>query len=607
MAINVSVGLKTSLQQTLTPQQIQYLKLLQMPLIQFEQELKREIEENPLLEFDDEASPNFIEQEKLEEPPENSIEDIYLKEKDKNFELSENLMYDSQKDSFESAEQDEDYYFDDIKIKNEIPLSNYDPTEDENPFDFYSYIINEDSNVDRSAQNFDDDDEQHSNFQIKDHTNFLEELENQLFLNLNSEEEKLLGKHILWNVDDDGYLRRELIDIVKETNSHIAEINFELQKDDFINNKKNLDELSRTNPAYNYTVDDHSKKILGEILANNPDLITDDKSKYVREIFIHRNKFLTPVNLNQAETVLKLIQHLDPPGIASRNIQECLIAQANAITKPNDAQKNALKVLNSCFEEFSKKHFKDIMKKLNLSEDELKDAIEAIKKFNPKPGDGFSTPESNSIIPDFIIERDEKTNEPLVLLNDSSIPPVKLNTLYDILKKESKEKKYNRETKQWLRQKYDDAKFIIQAIQQRKITMLKIMGAIAGIERDFFLFGSDHIKPMIYKDVADVTGLDISTVCRIVNNKYVQTEFGTFELKYFFSEALPNDDGEEISTTIIKQKIKEMIDNEPKDKPLSDDLISNNLKELGFNVARRTVAKYREHLKIPVARLRKEL
>jgi len=179
--------------------------------------------------------------------------------------------------------------------------------------------------------------------------------------------------------------------------------------------------------------------------------------------------------------------------------------------------------------------------------------------------------------------------------------------MYESLKKESKEKKYNKETKQWIRAKYEEAKFLIQAIQQRKVTMLKVMIAIAGIQKEFFLYGPDYIKPMIYKDISDVTGLDISTVCRIVNNKFVQTPFGTYELKYFFSEALPTDEGEEVSTTLIKQKIREMIDNEDKRKPLSDDLISKKLKDEGFNVARRTIAKYREQLKIPVARLRKEL
>lgn len=610
--MNVSVGLKTSLQQTLTPQQIQYLKLLQMPLIQFEQELKREMEENPLLELAEDEN-GLVSNEEIYEPEaESSLEEIYTNDKDDYLDYipKSNTLNDDgiDEDANNFIQDDDEYYFDKIKVENEIPLSNYNPVEDDDPYEFYSMVLQEDAEVIRNNKNTTyDDDEETSDFQIKDNPYFLEELERQLLLNLETEEEQLLGKHILWNVDDDGYLRRELVDIVKETNSHIAELNFERQKEEFINHNNMKEYQSKVNPAYNYTVDPSSKRILGDILADNPDLISNESFQYISENFKNSNKLLKPVKLEQAERILELIQQLDPPGIASRNIQECLIAQAKAITNPTRAQSNALRVLSETFDEFSKKHFKDVMKKLNISEDELKDAIEVIKKFNPKPGDGYSHSEMNTIIPDFIIEKNEETNEPQVILNDSTIPPVKINQLYEIMKKEAKDKKFNKETKQWLRQKYDDAKFIIQAIQQRKLTMLKVMSAIAGIQKEFFLKGPEYIKPMIYKDISDITGLDISTVCRIVNNKFVQTEFGTFELKYFFSEALPNDEGEEVSTTLIKQKIKEMVDNEPKNKPLSDDLISSKLKELGFNVARRTIAKYREQLKIPVARLRKEL
>jgi len=420
-------------------------------------------------------------------------------------------------------------------------------------------------------------------------------------------EERLLGKHILWNVDEDGYLRRDLIDIVKETNSHIAEINFEKQKNKFIEDNLTNEQLKRKNPAYNYKLDDTSKTLLGAILINNPDLIEEDHAEFVQYSFNKINEMLKPVNLEQAEKVLKIIQRLDPPGIASRTIQECLIAQIKAIPDPTKEQKLALELLENAFEEFSKKHFKEVQKKLGISEEKLKEVIDIIKKLNPKPGEGISITENNTVIPDFVIEIDDKTGEPIVTLNDSTIPPIKISSMYESLKKESKEKKYNKETKQWIRAKYEEAKFLIQAIQQRKVTMLKVMIAIAGIQKEFFLYGPDYIKPMIYKDISDVTGLDISTVCRIVNNKFVQTPFGTYELKYFFSEALPTDEGEEVSTTLIKQKIREMIDNEDKRKPLSDDLISKKLKDEGFNVARRTIAKYREQLKIPVARLRKEL
>lgn len=601
MAINVSIGLKTSLQQTLTPQQIQYLKLLQMPIIQFEQEIKREIDENPLLDLDEDTSDiasgdtslsTELQEEEVNIPNIYSNDEVYLGD--------ENNI-----NEYSSSESD--IYFDDVKVLNELPLSNYVQGEDDDPYHLYSLILQDDAEISTQPNYSWDDEDEHTGFQIKDNPNFVEQLEEQLILFPLSIEERLIGKHILWNVDEDGYLRRELTDIVKETNSHIAEINFEKQKNNFLQDNSNQEQLKKKNPAYNYKLDDTSKTLLGTILINNPDLIEEQHSEFVIHSFKKINEMLKPVNLEQVEKVLKIIQRLDPPGIASRTIQECLVAQIKALPQLNKQQKIALNLLENAFEEFSKKHFKDVQRKLNITENELKEAIEIIKKLNPKPGEGMSITENNTVIPDFIIEIDDKSGEPIVTLNDSTIPPVKISSMYESLKRESKEKKYNKETKQWIRSKYEEAKFLIQAIQQRKVTMLKVMIAIAGIQKDFFLYGPEYIKPMIYKDISDVTGLDISTVCRIVNNKFVLSPFGTFELKYFFSEALPTDEGDEVSTTLIKQKIKEMIDAEDKSKPLSDDLISKILKESGFNVARRTIAKYREQLKIPVARLRREL
>lgn len=600
MAINVSIGLKASLQQTLTPQQIQYLKLLQMPIIQFEQEIKKEIDENPLLDLDDDTNDilpedNFLTSEITED-------EINLPKynDDNNYTIDDNS-------NNEEYSTDNEQYFDDVKVLSELPLSNYVHGEDDDPYHLYSLVLQDDAEISTEPKYSWDDDDEHTGFQIKDTQNFLEQLEEQLVLFPLSLEERLIGKHILWNVDEDGYLRRELSDIVKETNSHIAEINFEKQKNKFLEDNINNETLRKKNPAFNFKLNDTSKTLLGAILIKNPDLIEESHAEFVQHSFKKINEMLKPVNLEQAEKVLKIIQRLDPPGIASRTIQECLIAQVKALPKHTREQKLALNLLENAFDEFAKKHFKDVQKKLGITEDELKDVIEIIKKLNPKPGEGISVTENNTIIPDFVIEIDDTTEEPIVTLNDSTIPSIRINSMYESLKRESKEKKYNKETKQWIRAKYEEAKFLIQAIQQRKITMLKVMIAIAGIQKDFFLYGSEYIKPMIYKDISDVTGLDISTVCRIVNNKFVQTPFGTYELKYFFSEALPTDEGEEVSTTLIKQKIKEMIDAEDKSKPLSDDLISKKLKEDGFNVARRTIAKYREQLKIPVARLRKEL
>jgi RNA polymerase sigma-54 factor len=283
------------------------------------------------------------------------------------------------------------------------------------------------------------------------------------------------------------------------------------------------------------------------------------------------------------------------------------VSQCKSISNPNDAQQLALRILSDAYEPFIKKHYQVIIKQLGITEDDIKAALEVIKRLNPKPGGGDSHAELNTVIPDFVVETDEDTDELMISLNDNRLPNLKLSKAYETLQRDAKLKKYNKETKNWIRGKREDAKFMIQAVKQRKNTMLRVMTAIATLQKDFFFEGKSGLKPLIYKDIAEETALDISTVCRIVNGKYVQTEFGTYELKYFFSESLVTDDGQDISTTIIKEKIRAMIESETKDKPFSDELISKILKESGFNVARRTVAKYREQLKIPVARLRVEI
>jgi RNA polymerase sigma-54 factor len=253
------------------------------------------------------------------------------------------------------------------------------------------------------------------------------------------------------------------------------------------------------------------------------------------------------------------------------------------------------------------KHYHIIERQLGVTEDYLREAIDVIRHLTPRPGGGTINAEFNTVVPDFTVEVTEDGTDFLITVNDSRLPILRVSTAYERLKKEARFLKFNRETREFLRKKYEDAKFIMQALRQRKNTMLRVMTSIVGLQQDFFRSGPEHLKPLIYKDVSEITGLDISTVCRIVNSKYVQTVFGTFELKYFFSESLTTDDGEEVSTRIIKQKIKELVDVESKNKPLSDEKLCKDLKKLGFNVARRTVAKYREQLRIPVARLRKEL
>jgi RNA polymerase sigma-54 factor len=312
------------------------------------------------------------------------------------------------------------------------------------------------------------------------------------------------------------------------------------------------------------------------------------------------------VTLEMAEKALRAVQQQDPPGIAARDLRECLLLQLNAKQNPNASELLAKRILEKSYDVFVMKHYTVLCRQFSINEDELKAAIDAIRRLNPKPGGMGISIATSTVIPDFVISIDDE-DDIFINVNDTRIPQLKLNKMYEDLKKEARYRKYNKETKEWLRKKYDDAKFLLQAIRQRKKTMLKVMTGIAGAQKDFFRFGESALKPLIYKDVADVTGMDVSTICRIVNGKYVQTNFGTYELRFFFSESLPSDDGEEISTTVIKQKIKDLIEKEPKLKPHSDDKLMSELKKQGLNVARRTVAKYREQMRIPVARLRKEL
>ncbi len=585
--MNLSLNIKTSLSQTLTPQQIQYLKLLQLPIIQLEQHLRQEIEQNPMLEeFDD----SEIE---IEIPASPVNEDLNLFENEPIAPIA-NYSNDEVKPDF----YDNDYQEASISI---------DDTSD--PFEFYNMIWQDDSEFMPAGQGNNDDDDSEP-FQIKSQSSFVEELFGQLSLFDLTEEELIAADYIIGNIDEDGYLRRDLKEIVNETNSHIAELNFNVQHDLYLKqNEKRSDDGK--NPALKYALTSESLELLNYAEKLKSDEFVFDNELAKRPFRLNGTasdiKILKHITYETAEKLLSMIQKLDPPGIGSRNIQECLIAQCRAYANPSYEQKLALEILENSYDAFIKKHYHIILKQYNINEDTLRNILDEIKKLNPKPGGGDFHSELNTVIPDFVVEKEEETNELIISVNDSRMPQLKLSKAYEVMKKEAKAKQFNKETKQWIRNKFDDAKFLIQAIRQRKNTMLKVITAIAGLQRDFFDEGITSIKPMIYKDVAENTGLDISTVCRIVNGKYVQTEFGTYELKYFFSEALPNDDGEDISTTVIKQILKEMIDQEPKDKPYSDDKLAAFLKEKKYNVARRTVAKYREQLKIPVARLRKEI
>ena len=590
--MKLSLDLRTSLSQTLTPQQIQYLKMLQLPVMQFEQYLQQEIEQNPMLE-----DANIEEAVDIFDYGKEHDSDVVIAQEP---DIETFDLYDDRYDSPGVFNDKSDLFND---IDSDYKLSTYE--DDQDPFDLFSLVWQDTSEMALAANdNYGDDED--TRFQIKAQTSLEEELIEQLNLLNLTPEERILGTYIIGNIDGDGYLRRPMDEIVDDTNSFIDETNFNIKHKDYL--EKSQEREQSKNPASIYSVSDVSIQLLENAKKLNGEKVTSEvESSSQKQIDKKENRILEHVDTLIAEKILSIIQTLDPPGIASRDVRECLISQCKVISNPSHAQKLALKILNEAYEPFIRKHYPVIIRQLGITEEDIKAAIDVIKRLNPKPGGGDSYSEHNSIIPDFIVERDEDTNELTISLNDTRLPNLKLSKAYESLQREAKAKKYNKETKNWIRGKREDAKFMIQAIKQRKNTMLKVMTAIATLQKDFFYMGKSGIKPLIYKVVAEETALDISTVCRIVNGKYVQSEFGTYELKYFFSESLISDDGEDISTTVIKEKIKELIDSEPKNKPYSDELISKILKESGFNVARRTVAKYREQLRIPVARLRVEI
>ncbi len=546
--MKLGITLRASLQQSLTPQQIQYLKMLQLPLLQLEQHVRAEIENNPMLEegSDYETGASSDASAGDAEPTAARAESTAAED------AASAVAYASSDDGTVAA--------------SDVPegAADFDPKD---AFEFYKLIWGEDSSSGSSTDTRGgEDDDDDPIFQFRNVQTLEEDLLEQLrYLHITTDE-RLLGEYIIGNVDEDGYLRRPLSELLQENNDRFAEHNLAIHSRDMGRGKQ-----------------------------------------YAQDLFDDIDVPLTPLSMKQAESILRRVQALDPPGIASRTVQECLIAQLRTVERPNAAQKLAVMILTKTYDAFAMKHYHVIERQLGVTQDYLREAIEVIRRLTPRPGAGTIGPEVNTVTPDFTVESTEDNQDFLITVNDSRLPVLRVSNAYEKLKKEARFHKFNKETREWLRKKYEDAKFLMQAIRQRKNTMLRVMTAIVGLQQEFFRYGPEHLKPLIYRDVSEVTGLDISTVCRIVNSKYVLTRFGTFELKYFFSEALMTDDGEEVSTRIIKQKIKELIDAESKTKPLSDDKLGKDLKKLGYNVARRTVAKYREQLRIPVARLRREL
>ncbi|GAB4337750.1 MAG: RNA polymerase factor sigma-54 [Calditrichia bacterium] len=307
-------------------------------------------------------------------------------------------------------------------------------------------------------------------------------------------------------------------------------------------------------------------------------------------------------DVQQVEFVLKEIQKFDPLGVGARNLRECLLVQLEN-QDFNGAKDIAIRILKEAYDDFVNKRFEKVADILGLSLDEIKAGLNVINKLNPKPGEGLADIRQNYIIPDFIVEKID--DELVVTLNEWNMPGLQISPHYRKLM--GKARSLDKDVRQFLRKKVESAKWFINALHQRRVTMLKTMNAIVELQRDFFEKGPEHIKPMIMKDVAEIIHMDISTVSRVVNGKYVQTDYGVFELKYFFNEGMETDSGEEISTLRIKERLKELIEKESPKKPYSDDKLASLLNEEGIPIARRTVAKYREQLGIPIARLRRKI
>jgi RNA polymerase sigma-54 factor len=479
--------LEHKLLQKLSPQQIQLMKLIQIPTMELDQRIKQELEENPVLE------------EGLDEDQEEKFED------DDN--------YDDFEDSRSESEK-------------EIDIDDY---------------LSDDSDYKTSVNNKGaDDDEYH--VPLSQELSFHERLTEQIHLRYLSEKQKTIAEIIVGNIDDDGYLSRPLVSIV--------------------------DDL-----AFSMNIS-----------------VTEE----------------------EVEEVLEIVQDCDPAGVGARDLKECLILQLERKSGANLARHTALTILEDYFDEFTKKHYARIAQKLELTEDDLKDAIDQIIKLNPKPGNSMKEAQKDMsvITPDFVIYENEGKLE--LTLNSRNAPDLKVSKGYENMMRGYAEgahqSKSDKEALTFIKQKLDSAKWFIDVIKQRQNTLFITMSAIMDYQRQYFLTGDEtKLRPMILKDIADLVGMDISTISRVANSKYVQTNFGVFALKYFFSESLSTDSGEEVSSREVKKILSEAIENEKKKKPLTDDRLAELLKENGYNIARRTVAKYREQLNIPVARLRKEL
>lgn len=358
---------------------------------------------------------------------------------------------------------------------------------------------------------------------------------------------------------------------------------------------------------------EHQQKIAEQIVGSIDDdgYLRREVSSIVDDLAFRQNISTTE---EEVESLIKIIQQFDPPGICARDLRECLLLQLERKKAEGrgTAVDKAIAVLSNYFDEFTKKHYEKIQKGLGLSDGQLKDTINQIIRLSPKPGGnvGEVNKAESYVVPDFFIVNNNGKLE--LTLNSRNAPDLRISEGYRDMLREydrgSKKDKRQKEAVIFIKQKIDAAKWFIDAIKQRQHTLLSTMNTIMLYQEEFFLTGDETtLKPMILKDIAERTGLDISTVSRVANSKFVQTEFGTYRLKFFFSESLSTESGEEVSTREVKKILSDLVENEDKRKPLSDEKLTELLQEKGYNIARRTVAKYREQLNIPVARLRKEL
>jgi len=309
------------------------------------------------------------------------------------------------------------------------------------------------------------------------------------------------------------------------------------------------------------------------------------------------------VSVPLAEHVLRAVQSLEPPGIAARNRQECLLLQLRQRENQEKIQL-AIRMVSEVYDDFLNKRFEVVARKLNVSLDAIKAAFDEVRKVNPKPGEGYFDEKQNYIVPDLVVQRVGEDGEFVVYLNDGKVPSFHVNTAY---KEMFLSGSTDKEAKAWVTRKLESARWFINAIHQRQTTILRTMRAIVKRQEGFFRHGKDHLKPMILQDIAEDIGMDISTISRVTSGKYVQVEWGVYELKYFFSERMETSEGEEVSTKVIKSRMKEIVDTENKSDPYSDQTIAEMLAKDGFPIARRTVQKYREQMGMHVKRLRREI